>query len=274
MNWNRRDFLTAIGAFAFCAAPGAGYAVAEQGFGLDYLEALGQPGGINPKIAFVPPSRIDPAYSHAIYVNTATGSASGQKMWVIERNGASWQVARWDEDFWAKKGVEGIPPFSWPISTGIRYAGDRRSGPTPLGIFNPDDRNHRHRRGWSSPGMYNSIYIDLHYGSGRASGVAMHGTPRGNYRRLGRAASHGCIRMRQGNSDKVWKLFHGSGRPGTSSPLWSEAVPRYFATPPTPTASARRDYVRDGSVLMDELTGERLTKPGYSVLFVFFRDDL
>ena len=249
--------------------------MADAGNGINYLEGLAQPGALNPKVAFIPPSQIDPAYSHVIYVNTATRSASGQKMWVIERQGEDWQLALWDKDYWAEQGVVGTPPYSWPISTGIKYPGNSRSGPTPLGIFNPDDRAFRHRRGWGSPGMYNSIYLDLHYGSGRASGIAMHGTPRNKYRRLGTADSHGCIRMQQPNADSVWQMFHGSGRPGANSPLWSEAeVPRYFTTTPSSGYGTRRGYVRDGSFLSDASTGERLTKPGYSVLFIFFRDDL
>ena len=255
-------------------APRGARAIEAQDLGIAYLEALGAPGALNPKVAFIPPSRIDPAYSHVVYVNTALRTPGGQKMWVIERAGAGWQLALWDEKYWEKKGIEGPPPYSWPVSTGRKYPGDRRSGPTPIGIFNPDDRNTRHRRGWGSPGMYNSIYIDLHYGSGRASGVAMHGTTSNKYRLLGRADSHGCIRMKQSNSEKVWKMFHGDGRPGESSPLWSQAVPRYFTSPPTQSRSARHGYVRDGSFLQDASTGERLTKPGYAALFVFFRDDL
>ena len=95
-----------------------------------------------------------------------------------------------------------------------------------------------------------------------------------NENKLGRADSHGCIRMQQANADKVWQMFHGTGKPGTSSPLWSEAVPRYFQSTPSGSYTARRGYVRDGSFLTDAETGARLTKPGYSVLFVFFRDDL
>lgn len=239
-------------------------------FGINYLEGLGAPGALNPDIAYVPPSQIDPAYSHAVYVNTATRGPGGQKMWVIERAGAGWQLALWDEAYWEDKDVA-APAYSWPVSTGRKYKGDSRSGPTPLGIFNVDERNSRHRRGWGSPGMYNSIYIDLHYGGGRISGVAMHGTTSSKYRLLGRADSHGCVRMRQGNADKIWAMFHGDGKPGEGSPLWSE-VPRYFTSAPNKSRSARWGYVRDGSFHYDD-AGERLMKAGYSALFVFFRDD-
>lgn len=242
-----------------------------ESFGLDYLERLGQPGALSAKMAFIPPSQIDAAYSHVVYVNAATKGGGAQKMWVIERAGEGWKLALSDADYWLDKGT---PTYSWPVSTGRVYPGEKRAGPTPLGIFNVDDRNSRHRRGWGSPGMYNSIYIDLHYNSGRISGVAMHGTTQSKYGLLGKADSHGCVRMHQSNADLIWSLFHGDGKPGDGSALWSQDVPRYFKSKPTQSRSARRGYVRDGSVLLDASTGARLTKPGYSVLFVFFRDDV
>lgn len=269
MDWTRRFFISALGATSLTYAAPLRAMTSEQ-FDIAYLEALGKPNALNPKIAFLSPSQIDPAYSHVIYVNTATRSDGGQKMWVLERAGVGWRLAAWDERYWGDKGA---PAYSWPVSTGRKYPGDRRSGPTPLGIFNVDDRNFRHRKGWGSPGMYNSIYIDLHYGGGRISGVAMHGTPKSKYRLLGRADSHGCIRMRQTNADQLWTMFHGTGKPGERSPLWSEEVPRYFKTTPRGDRSTRWSYVRDGSFLFDA-DGARLMKPGYSALFIFFQDDI
>lgn len=263
MVFSRRLFMGS--GLAACAAPA--WSLSEERFDIAYLERLGTPGELNPNVAFVPPSRVDPAYTHAIYVNTATRSPGGQKMWVLERGGDGWQLALWDDGFW--DGAE--PVYSWPVSTGRKYNDGSRSGPTPLGIFNVDDRSFRHRKGWGSPGMYNSIYIDLHYSGGRISGVAMHGTPKAKYKRLGTADSHGCIRMEQPNADAIWSMFHGDERPGEGSPLWSE-VPRYFETTPSDSRATRWNYVRDGSFLYDA-SGERLMKPGYSALFVFFRDD-
>ena len=276
--------------------------LATQGaeYGIAYLESLGRPGALRDGMAFIPPSQIDEAYSHVLYVNTSTSGGGGQKMWVLERRdrqsestqtasldfGADlvralgqgkgdWRVAIHDPGYWARRGLPpgAEPPYSWPVSTGRHYPGDRRSGPTPLGIFNVDDRNHRHRRGWGSPGMYNSIYIDLHYSSGRASGVAMHGTTGGMYSRLGRADSHGCIRMTQTNADQIWAMFHPGGAKGAGSPLWGE-VPRYFSSAPAEGYQSRHGYVRDGSFLYDSSGQSRLMKNGYTALFIFFRDDL
>lgn len=273
---DRRIFLGSLAALGF-SAPFAGATQSsgtDADLGISYLESLGQPGALNPKVAYIPPSRIDPLYSHVVYVNAAASGPAAQRMWVLERSGADWQVALWDQDYWAEKGVTERPPYSWPVSTGRKYRGEKRSGPTPLGIFNADDRSHRHRKGWGSPGMYNSIYIDLHYSGGRASGVAIHGTTRNQYRKLGRIDSHGCVRMHQSNADQLWNVFHAGGKraAGENSPIWSE-VPRYFKSTPKRDSSTRWNYVRDGSFLYDE-NGERLTKPGYSALFVFYRDDI
>ncbi len=234
-----------------------------------YLSQLARPGALPPGMAYLAPDAIHPAYRLAVYVNTAPAGATAQRLWVLGRAGpgAAWTLALHDEGHWS-----GRPPaWSWPVSTGRRYPGDPRSGPTPLGIFNVDERPFRHRPGWGSPGMYNALYIDLHYPSGRASGVAMHGTPRANYPLLGRPESHGCIRMSQANADALWALFHPGPRSrGPASPLWGE-VPRYFRSAPRQDAAPRSGYVRDGSLLLQ--AGRVLTKPGYAALFVFFRDD-
>jgi len=290
---NRRLFLASSCAFTFVALNSTAFATTSETTaampdqGIGYLEKLGAPGALSKGMPFQAPSQVDPAYSHVIYVNTALRGNGAQKMWILQRSGSDssgWKLALWDEKFWTKKGLTDgdVPPYSWPVSTGRYYPGNKRSGPTPVGIFNMDDRRNRHRRGWGSQGMYNSIYIDLHYSSGRASGIAMHGTTRGMYRRLGRADSHGCVRMTQQNSQQVWDMFHPQNAKGVGSPFWGD-VPRYFKSTPKQDYSARFGYVRDGSYLyskpaknvdaaVDQLS-ERLSKSGYTALFVFFRDD-
>ncbi|MEM7441434.1 MAG: L,D-transpeptidase [Pseudomonadota bacterium] len=296
--FSRRSFLrqaAATAALLPIAAPA--FSLDKAKYDISYLEGLVEPGALNKKVQYIPPSQIDASYSHVIYVNTSTSGGGGQKMWVLERDlpgdtktaaleldddvlasskaPGPWRLALHDPDFWAKQDLaEGeMPAYSWPVSTGRHYKGDRRSGPTPLGIFNMDERQSRRRRGWGSPGMYNSLYIDLHYTSGRISGVAMHGTTKSRYRLLGRPDSHGCIRMTQTNADRVWAMMHPDGKTGTSSPLWGE-VPRYFTSTPKESRQARRGYVRDGSFLFDETGENRLTKAGYRVLMIFFRDDV
>ncbi|GGL63646.1 L,D-transpeptidase [Wenxinia marina] len=260
--------LTRRGFLAASAAALAAPALATNArFDLDYLEGLGEPGALHESVAYVPPSRVHEAYSHAFYVNTAFYGEGRQKMWVLQRQGAGWQVGLSDERVWGAAEAD----YSWPVSTGALHQGNPRAGPTPTGIYNVDERTYRHRTGWGSPGMYKAVYIDLHYTSGRQSGVAMHGTDSWRYNRLGSPASHGCVRMRQDNMDRTWAILHPGGAVREASPLWGE-VPRYFASEPEDSPAARTGYVRDGSLLRGE-DGAVLTRMGYTALFVFFRDD-
>ena len=264
----------AMGAGALAGLGTRAGATVPGPFGIAYLEGLAAPGVLPQDAAFVPPSAVHAAYSHVVYVNTATAGDGRQKMWVLGRTGAAdgdgWALAMSDAGYWAEQGL--LPSYSWPVSTGIYYQGDNRSGPTPVGIFNIDERQARHRTGWGSPGMYKAIYIDLHYNGGRASGVAIHGTTQNKYRRLGRADSHGCVRMTQANMDVFWGLFHPDGATGDASQLWGQ-VPRYFTSAPETGMDARSGYVRDGSLLRAE-DGSLLNKDGYRALLVFYRDDL
>lgn len=265
---SRRAALAGLGAAALLPRAALG---ATACCDIRYLEGLGQAGALHPSVAFIPPSLIHPSYQLAIYINAGARSEASQKMWVLRRNGANWRLGLWDADYWAGKAPNAPPAYSWPVSTGRKYS-DSPSGPTPLGIFNVDDRNHRHRKGWGSPGMFHSIYFDLHYRGGRASGVAMHGTTRSKYRLLGRIDSHGCVRMTQANAEQMWQVFHPGDARGAASPLWGE-VPRYFRSEPRADGRPRYGYVRDGSLLQDE-SARVLTKEGYRAVIVVFRDDL
>ena len=261
---------------------------------LDYLENLTPRKGS----AYIKPSEIHSSYKMAIYINAATRGDGRQKMWVLERDTSGepstnhagltangtviddqprypWQLAMWDEKFWKKKGwteAEAIPPYSWPVSTGRKYPGDARSGPTPLGIFNIDDRKYRHKKGWYAAGMIHAMFIDLHYKSGRRSGVAMHGTTTGKYRLLGRADSHGCIRMHQSNALALYNRVHSDTKKNLTdaNPLWG-SMPRYFEKHSN-DHTRRWSYVRDGSYLFDE-EGQMLMKEGLQILLIHFRDD-
>lgn len=261
----RRDVLAS--GFAAVALPlchhTASAASSEQLPGIRYLE------GIKSSVdaPYLPPSALHPAYSHAVYVNTALSGPAAQKMWVIERHAEGWRLAAHDAEHWEEQGE---PIYSSPVSTGRVYPGDRRSGPTPKGVFNIDERPRRHRPGWGSAGMYNAIYIDLHYKSGRASGIALHGTPSQNYGKLGQADSHGCVRMRQGMADRLWAIIHPDGARGPASPLWGN-VPRFSRSEVHEDMSARTAYVRDGS-LLEGRDGDIIMRQGYRMALVFFGD--
>lgn len=265
MSFTRRQVL-ATGAAALATPALANLPVSH---GLDYLEGLAEPGALHESQPFVAPSAVHEAYSHAIYVNVSFHGDARQKMWVLERRGPGWDVALRDDDYWQRR--DGAAAYSWPVSSGALHAGNPRAGPTPSGIFNIDERSGRYRSGWGSPGMYKAMYIDLHYNSGRVSGVAMHGTTGGRYRYLGQPASHGCVRLTQSNMDALHAVFHPGGARREASPLWGE-VPRYFTSDVSDSMAARRGYLRDGTLRYDEV-GNLLTKMGYTALLVFFRDD-
>jgi lipoprotein-anchoring transpeptidase ErfK/SrfK len=75
---------------------------------------------------------------------------------------------------------EGRKLFDWPVSTA------KQGKITPLGIYQPEflSRNHRSKRYNNAP-MPFAIFYDGNY--------AIHGTDQ--IKRLGRPASHGCVRL-------------------------------------------------------------------------------
>jgi len=279
----------ALLAVAFIIAAGA--QVHAEG-ALAYLERLK---GSSER--YKAPSELDPRYTMALYVNASTKGPWRQRMWVLQRSeiGGPWQLAMWDERHWSNAGLgDGeVPSYSWPVSTGRYYRGNKFSGPTPTGVFALDERKWRHSRGWSAPGMVHTMYIDFHYASGRRSGVAFHGTTRGRYRRLGTADSHGCIRMRQDNALALYNRVTGRDEVRPEHLRWGE-VPRFWKNE---RGQKRWGYTRDGSPHAVELAGatdrslsaaveggegvvadagpgipDVLTKTGFRTIAVIFQD--
>jgi hypothetical protein len=241
------------------------------------------------------PSELDPRYTIALYVNAATQGPNRQRMWVLQRDkiGGEWRLALWDKAHWRKAalGEAEAPDYSWPVSTGRYYRGDKFSGPTPTGVFALDERKWRYGRGYTAPGMIHTMYIDLHYTSGRRSGVAFHGTTRGRYRKLGRADSHGCIRMRQENALAMYNRITGRDEVLPEGMRWGE-VPRFWkherrdkrwgytrdGTPhPAEIAAAERTDA-DGAPLPGAIAADAgedtdvLTKTGFRAITVIFND--
>jgi lipoprotein-anchoring transpeptidase ErfK/SrfK len=88
--------------------------------------------------------------------------------------------------------VDGTPRYEWPVSTG------RPGYETPTGTFKPFrmDLDH-HSDEWDNAPMPYSIFFTM-------TGVAVHGTP--EKRNLGRAVSHGCVRLSVANAATLWDL--------------------------------------------------------------------
>lgn len=88
--------------------------------------------------------------------------------------------------------VDGVPRYTWKVSTG-------KSGySTPNGIFQPFRMEPDHfSTEWDNAPMPFSIFFT-------AQGHAIHGSP--NTRRLGRAVSHGCIRLAPQDAATLYSL--------------------------------------------------------------------
>ncbi len=96
--------------------------------------------------------------------------------------------------------VDGELAYSWPVSTA------RRGYVTPKGVYRPQRmaRMHYSRKYNNSPMPYSVFF---------RGGYAIHGTTA--TRRLGRPASHGCIRLATGNARQLYHLikdFNGNAR--------------------------------------------------------------
>ena len=93
--------------------------------------------------------------------------------------------------------VDGAVQHVWPVSTGV-------SGhATPTGSFRPFRLEREHfSREWDDAPMPHSIFFT-------SAGHAIHGT--NVTRRLGSAASHGCIRLSPGNAARLFTLVGAEG---------------------------------------------------------------
>lgn len=96
--------------------------------------------------------------------------------------------------------VDGFPAYQWPTSTG-------RSGyRTPVGTFRPQRlERHWYSRKYDNSPMPYSVFFH--------KGYAIHGT---NYvSRLGRRASHGCIRLHPRHAATLFSLIRAHGKANT-----------------------------------------------------------
>ena len=213
-------------------------------------------------------------YEAVIFVNISASGPHKQKAWVFERNRRG--QFKLSENIVDKAVWDGSTDqtYSYRITSGRKYAGDKFSGPTLQGIFNFADsptawdpvRGTRTRinRGWGSPGMKDAVYIDLAYGSNRLSGQAQHGTPSGNYKVLGTTPdSHGCVRTSQQVSGDFLEWY---------TSFEKQPIPSFFSSTRTSGSKTyRTGYVRNGDMSYDG-AGNIKTHMGYPVLAVWYSD--
>lgn len=106
--------------------------------------------------------------------------------------------------------VDGAETYRWPVSTGVR------GHETPTGSFRPIRlERHWYSRQYSLTPMPWSMFFHR--------GYAMHGTM--EVTNLGRAASHGCVRLRPDNAAILYSLVRRHGMGNTKVVVMDGALP-------------------------------------------------
>lgn len=97
--------------------------------------------------------------------------------------------------------VDGADLATWPVSTA------RRGYRTPVGRYRPYSLERMH---------YSRLYDDtpMPYSMFFRGGYAIHGTT--DVRNLGRAVSHGCVRLSPDNARSLFELVQSHGRQNTT----------------------------------------------------------
>ena len=126
--------------------------------------------------------------------------------------------------------VDGIETHSWPVSTGLRgYS-------TPSGNFSVSSMNKMwHSRQWDNAPMPHAIFFTKR-------GHAIHGS--NETKRLGSAASHGCVRLAPKNAAELFTLVKANGMENVKVVL-SGTTPggeSNVASPRRPKVQPGRDY--------------------------------
>ena len=97
--------------------------------------------------------------------------------------------------------VDGVLRYTWKVSTG------KRRYETPSGTFQPFRMEADHfSTEWDDAPMPNSIFFTY-------QGHAIHGSP--SPRRLGRAVSHGCVRLAPEEAVTLYSLVEQQGMGNT-----------------------------------------------------------
>ncbi|WP_428033025.1 L,D-transpeptidase [Ancylobacter sp.] len=96
--------------------------------------------------------------------------------------------------------VDGVQRHSWPVSTA------RKGYRTPVGTYQPERMHKRYfSRKYDNAPMPYAIFFH--------QGWAIHGT--NDLGRLGRPASHGCVRLHPNNARALFAIVSQHGRANT-----------------------------------------------------------
>jgi hypothetical protein len=106
--------------------------------------------------------------------------------------------------------IDGVQRFSWPVATG------RAGYSTPNGSFRPNRMEEEHFSDeYESAPMPHSIFFDEH-------GHAIHGSSE----KLGRPASHGCVRLSTAHAAELFSLIKREGMAKTRVEIEGEPPTR------------------------------------------------
>ena len=112
--------------------------------------------------------------------------------------------------------VNGSEAYRWPVSTG------RRGYATPSGVYHPERlERHWYSRKYDNSPMPWSVFFHR--------GYAMHGTMEAYH--LGRAASHGCVRLRPDHARTLFGLVKRAGANHTRIVVLDGALPAIRPAP-------------------------------------------
>jgi hypothetical protein len=106
--------------------------------------------------------------------------------------------------------IDGVEAYRWPVSTGVR------GHDTPAGKFRPQRLERRwYSRQYDMTPMPWAVFFHR--------GYAVHGTMEAY--NLGRAASHGCVRLRPDNAAILYSLVRRQGIANTRIVVMNGALP-------------------------------------------------
>jgi hypothetical protein len=123
--------------------------------------------------------------------------------------------------------IDGATRWIWPVSTG------RRGYDTPAGSFRPFRLEEDHySKEWDEAPMPHSVFFT-------ADGHAIHGSY--ETRRLGRPASHGCVRLAPKNAERLFTLVKREGLSNVRVLVLEDPNAPVVAKKPSPGFSAQAE---------------------------------
>jgi len=150
-------------------------------------------------------------------MNTVTKIAAAAALWIgcvaSAAAGVEVNVDRSSQKMYVA--VDGVTQYVWRVSTG------KRGYDTPKGDFRPFRMEQEHfSQEWDNAPMPYAIFFT-------DRGHAIHAT--NNTRRLGRTASHGCVRLAPRDAAKLFELVARAGLGNTTITISDTVSPAVIA---------------------------------------------